>query len=147
MTRRFLILAGAMGTGVAANVLVWMFAWAELPPLTYRDGPAPAVLHATQSSKGDAIARNFDPSFLGRRQPALPTASSLPQSPVRPPLRLIGLASEDGILIAILQTSSTEILRARLGDAVEGWAVRSIGRRDVLMAGPQGEQRLHLDDR
>lgn len=147
MNRRILMLSGATVLGLVANGLIWSFGWRDLPPLTYHAADTLALASLPQSPTNDGVQSSFDPAFLGHRRAVQTSAPSHPPPSLRPVPRLLGLASESGVAIAILQSSSSEVLRVREGDAVEGWAIRTIGRRDVLIAGPQGEQRLHLDDR
>jgi hypothetical protein len=76
----------------------------------------------------------------GRRPPAPPppiVAAPPPAPPPVPPpaLVVLGIVDDGDVAQAMMRsTSSDKILRARLGDDVEGWKVTQIDSRSLVLA-------------
>lgn len=80
-----------------------------------------------------------------RRLPAAPVPAPAPPEPVpvaaapappqpAPALALLGIiADQDGARALVRTGASSEVLRLRLGDAVESWTVAEIGRTELVL--------------
>ena len=95
------------------------------------------------------------PLFSASRRPpivAVPVAAPLPQkqealappSPERPLLTLVGTIVSPKASVAMLQGSNTDaISRLRIGQENDGWQVRGIGLRSIVVE--KGEQSIELN--
>jgi general secretion pathway protein N len=138
---------GAEGNGVAN---------AHAPPAGLTPGPS-----VTSSRSGNPLwavpltaltATRDRPLFSASRRPpvvALPAAPPpkrevlAPPPPERPLLTLIGTIVSRGASLAMLQGGNAEaITRLRLGQENDGWRVRGIGLRSIVVE--KGEQSVEL---
>jgi len=115
--------------------------------------PAPPVARETRKPSGNPLwavplrtlpATRGRPLFSPSRRPppaavtAVPVveeaAAPPPAGPERPALALVGTIIGGGEKIAIFfNTSSRAVIRLRLGEADNGWVLRSVGARETVL--------------
>lgn len=147
MRLRHILLCVALGTGVVFNSANWLFDQpiADAPPNLTLPTPPAEVATAAVPRRAPMAFPSYKPELFGSVVPVAAVGDSPSPSIHRPTARLIGLITEGGSSVAVLEIVPDQIDRLRQGDAVSGWTVREISRSGVVLQGLKGELRLSLD--
>ena len=151
MTRRLIVInAVLVGIALTAVALIVREARAPAPTPVRRGAPpaqatAPPPTPAPQAPGGGygvVASRNlFSPNRS--EAPASPTASAPPV----PKPNLYGIILREGAPVAYLEDPTTKrVAGYRLGDAVAGGTLKSIGNDHVVLNRPEGEVNVRLRD-
>lgn len=91
-------------------------------------------LAATRERPLFTPSRQPPPPAADTAPPAPPVAAPAPAAPARPPLALIGTVVGAAGSFGIFTDQGTgTVVRLRIGDAHQGWTLRSVSLRDVVM--------------
>lgn len=126
----------AYGAALASCALVWAMTAtsvvrshiAPLPDPVRPAAAAPAI-------KADEGRR----SLFGQPAQAEVGTGAQAEAAAQPPV-LVGIASGRGTIVALFKTADGKAVRARVGDAVAGWTVRSVTSRKAVVGNSEGQQ-------
>jgi hypothetical protein len=111
--------------------------------------PAPAAAQAPGGPGAYAViaSRNLFSPTRTEAPPPPPVAAAPPPVPVLPKPNLFGVVLQDGAPVAYLEDPVTKrVARYRVGDAVAGGTVKTIGSDTVMLMRPEGEVTVRLHD-
>lgn len=119
------------------------FAWAHLAPgakgATERGNPLWTVpLSALTETRGRPLfsASRRPPAVVKASLPPrpAPVAPATPDPPEAPPIALVGTIVSGTIGIALVKNPATQAMsRVRVGEETDGWTIRSVGARSIVV--------------
>jgi len=147
-----------VGASIAFAVMIVKELTSAPPARARRSQPAASVAAtgppAGPAGQAPAGAGNY--SVIASRNLFSPTRTEAPVAPPAPPAavapvlpkpNLFGVVLQDGTPVAYLEDPVTKrVARYRVGDAVAGGTVKTIGSDTVMLARPEGEVTVRLHD-
>lgn len=101
--------------------------------------PAPVVVPALKDSIAQPKGERSIFSALGTAPTDTGSADATPKLP-----SLVGIASGRGSVVALLKGANGQVVRTHMGEVVDGWRVRAISSKSVIIGNSDSEQELKL---